>query len=243
MSSTSKTQVVSADGRDRRWDEHRQARRERLLETAIDLIDTDGVDVKVATIASAAEVPRSVVYKLFRDREDLDEQIRGRLVDQINATLWAGLEATDSIQRLVQSAVETYVGWVIAHPNLHRFLGARSVSGPARDSAASRGGKDDFAARARVLIELAWTQVGGHGQVPASVAENVAYGVVGLVDNVVNRTLSPGRGSDSADERIDFLVEAVCRIIEVGGQVAGVAIDVSAPVRLTVPPAIETPGS
>lgn len=224
------------DGRDRRWDDHRQARREHLLETAVGLIDAEGVGVGVAAMASAAGIPRSVVYKLFGDRGDLDEQIRQRVVGSVSAQLWTSLEATDSIRALVRRGVQTYVHWVAEHPNLHRFLGAGSTTAPTRESPASRGGKQSFASRTSSLIELAWGQFVADADPPRGVAENLAHAAVGLVDNTVNHWLAADGASTSTDDLVAFLTDALCGVIEAGGRAAGIEVEVDAVIELMSEP-------
>ncbi|NGZ99437.1 TetR/AcrR family transcriptional regulator [Nocardioides sp. W3-2-3] len=109
------TREEKADGRDARWDEHRQNRHERILTTAIAMIDAGNGDAGVATIAAEAGVPRSVVYRLFKDREDLDEQIRQRIVESMVADLAPALVVRGTIRAAVRRAVTTYVEWVQEH--------------------------------------------------------------------------------------------------------------------------------
>lgn len=233
MSQTSRQPAAPADGRDRRWDDHRQARREHLLETAILLVDAEGVGVGVAAIAAAAEVPRSVVYKLFKDREDLDEQIRQRLVDQVSTALLATLKSKGSIRSLVSASIESYVSWVAAHPNLHRFLGAGSSSAPVTDSPASRGGKLSFAETAGELVGVGWAQLKPGAPLPAGAVQHLTYGSVGLVDSVVNRWLRSPRGKKTSKaDLVAFLTDAVCGLIESAARMGGAEVDVDAVIKL-----------
>ncbi|MFT4187890.1 MAG: TetR/AcrR family transcriptional regulator [Aeromicrobium sp.] len=236
MAQTVKDAPATSDGRDRRWDDHRQARRDHFLDTAISLIDAEGSGVGVAAMAKAAEMPRSVVYKLFGDRKDLDEHIRQRIVAEVSAAIWDSLVATGSIRDLVRGGVETYVEWVAAHPHLHRFIGSGSQSAPTTESRASRSGKRSFASRVRDLIEAAWAQAVAEGSLPPGVAEHLAYGAVGLVDSVVNRWLATGAKVTTTHELVAFLTDAICGIVEAGGRGAGIDVDVDAVMDLGITP-------
>ena len=223
---------TTADGRDRRWDDHRQERRERLLAAAIELIDRDGGEVGVAAIAAQAGIPRSVVYKLFRDREALDEQIRIRIIQETTATLAPLLVPHDTLREMVRVAAKTYVDWVTAHTNLHRFIGTGSTSRPTPGSPSIAGGKAAFAQNVADLVIVLLRQLDPAAKVSRGSAENLAFALTGVTDSVVNRWLVAGRNRSTKKELIQFLTEASCGVILGAAGVAGVQLDLDAPVSL-----------
>lgn len=223
---------TTADGRDRRWDDHRQERRERLLAAAIELIDRNGGEVGVAAIAAQAGIPRSVVYKLFRDREDLDEQIRIRIIQETTATLAPLLVPHDTLREMVRVAAKTYVDWVTAHTNLHRFIGTGSTSRPTPGSPSIAGGKAAFAQNVADLVIVLLRQLDPAAKVSRGSAENLAFALTGVTDSVVNRWLVAGRNRSTKKELIQFLTEASCGVILGAAGVAGVQLDLDAPVSL-----------
>lgn len=223
---------TTADGRDRRWDDHRQERRERLLAAAIELIDRDGGEVGVAAIAAQAGIPRSVVYKLFRDREDLDEQIRIRIIQETTATLAPLLVPQGTLREMVRIAAKTYVDWVTAHTNLHRFIGTGSTSRPTPGSPAIAGGKAAFAQNVADLVIVLLRQLDPTAKVSRGSAENLAFALTGVTDSVVNRWLVAGRNRSTKKELIQFLTEASCGVILGAAGVAGVELELDASVAL-----------
>src|SRR5690606_25592449 len=116
-------QEPGTDGRSTRWDQHKAERREKILAAAIDLIEREGDAAGVQAIATSAGVPRSVVYRIFTDRADLDEQIRVRITEHLMLELAPALEPRGTVRGGIDHAVATYVGWVREHPRLHAFLG------------------------------------------------------------------------------------------------------------------------
>lgn len=207
------TSAAPVDGRDARWADHRRARRERILETAVALIDSEGVAVSVPTIAAAADIPRSVVYKLFKDRDDLDDQIRARIVDRMNEALAPTLVFDGSVRDIVRRSVDTYVRWVGEHGNLHRFLGTGSSDRHDRGSKVVVGGKTAFAQDVRSVADAMLPLV-VRGRPQRGLTEDLAYGLVGLVDSTVNRWLlaDPAKRS-SARNLSRFLTDAACAVI------------------------------
>lgn len=223
---------TTADGRDRRWDDHRQERRERLLAAAIELIDRDGGEVGVAAIAAQAGIPRSVVYKLFRDREDLDEQIRIRIIQETTATLAPLLVPQGTLREMVRIAAKTYVDWVTAHTNLHRFIGTGSTARPTPGSPSIAGGKAAFAQNVADLVIVLLRQFDPTAKVSRGSAENLAFALTGVTDSVVNRWLVAGRNRSTKKELIQFLTEASCGVVLGAAGVAGVDLDLDAPLTL-----------
>ncbi|RJS46010.1 TetR/AcrR family transcriptional regulator [Nocardioides cavernaquae] len=223
---------TSADGRDRRWDDHRQERRARLISAAITLIDRDGSDVGVAAIAAEAGIPRSVVYKLFRDREDLDEQIRGQIIDEMTAALAPLLVPRATLREMIRVAVTTYVGWVTAHANLHRFIGSGSTTRPTPGSPAITGGKTAFSQSVVALVNALIPQMTHGAKLPRGSAENLAFALTGITDSVVNRWLLAGRSRSSKRDLCRFLTAASCSVVESASTLAGIDIDLDAPVPL-----------
>ena len=69
-----------ADGRQVRWDKHNQARRQHILDAAIAVLEDaePGGEVHVQQIADRAGLSRTVVYRHFADRADLDARRPGR---------------------------------------------------------------------------------------------------------------------------------------------------------------------
>ena len=95
------------DGRATRWEDHKAERRIRILEAAMDAINEDGPDGGVQQIANRADVPRSVVYRIFTDRGDLDEQLRGRIIERLMADLAPTLTPEGTVGEAIARAVET----------------------------------------------------------------------------------------------------------------------------------------
>jgi len=216
------------DGRDTRWADHRQARRERLLATAVAMIDREGAGVSVPAIAAEAGIPRSVVYKLFRDREDLDDQIRARIVEDMTETMAPTLVARGSIRQMVGRGVDTYVTWVQAHSNLHRFLGTGSATRPSAGTKVMTHGKTAFASDLQEVIDALLPMVAA-GRLPRGVSADLAHGLVGLTDATVNRwLLAAPRSRSSARNLGRFLTDAACGAICATVELAGGDLDVDA---------------
>ena len=216
---------MSVDGRDSRWTRHRSGRRDEVLTRAVELIDANGGGVSVAAIAAASDTPRSVVYRLFDGREELDEHIRRRIVDDLMATLVPAVQIRGSVRSSTRTAVETYVGWVIAHPKLHAFLGLGSASRPSAGSQTLADAKTVIGEDLASLIGSVIPDSGESAQV-SSAALDLAFALVGAVDNVVNHWVVRTRDHGDAARVVEFLTDSCCALIEATARGLDLAVDV-----------------
>ncbi|MCL2584572.1 MAG: TetR/AcrR family transcriptional regulator [Streptosporangiales bacterium] len=210
----------SPDGRSTRWDDHNADRRERILAAAIELVQQSGGDVAVRDIAERAGVPRSVVYRIFRDRDDLDEQLRTEIIGRLMRVLSPVLEPHGTIREAIDIAATTYVSWVSENPLLHQFLGFSPAKRTAPGSRVVSGTRIAVSRRLQALIEAGVTRAGGD---PA-IAEPLAFGVVGLVDGAVNRWVHRADGAFSAEQLSEFLAESIWVMLTTHGAHQGIVL-------------------
>lgn len=226
-----KSAQTQGDGRDTRWEDHRAERRDRILSAAVDAIEHDGGSIGVAGIADKAEVPRSVVYRLFKDRGDLDEQIRSRIIDDLMADLAPTLDPKGSIESAIRTSVQAYVGWVAEHPNLHQFLGAGSPSRRESRSVVARGTRTAIALEVTRLLDAQLGLLLGNGTAPVGTPDNVAFGMIGLIDGAVNRWVAHPESRSTSAELVDFLTDALCAVVLSTAERLGTPLSADQPLR------------
>ncbi|WP_426362243.1 TetR/AcrR family transcriptional regulator [Streptomyces sp. E-08] len=213
------------DGRDTRWTGHRAERRDQVLTAALTVIGREGPAVSVAAIGAEAGMPRSVVYRIFRSREDLDEQIRARITDELMAALSPALDPKGTIRESIELGAATYVGWVALHPHLHRFLGTGSP--------AVTGTRTAIALRLALLLDTYAERFLDDGPAPTGFNLNLAFGMVGLVDGVVNQWAARPEARSSLDDLTDFLSDALWGVLASATTRLGVKLDPDQPIDLT----------
>jgi AcrR family transcriptional regulator len=120
------TELPTTDGRRRRWDQHKAERRRVVLDAAVEVIEegAPGEEVHVQQIADRAGLSRTVLYRHFADRADLDRAIQTEIVDRVWAEIVPVLSLEGTPVAVVRRIVAAYVGWAAAHPALHRFAEA-----------------------------------------------------------------------------------------------------------------------
>lgn len=217
---------TEVDGRSTRWDGHKAQRRAQILQAAIDTIDESGSDIGVQQIAERAGVPRSVVYRHFKDRGDLDEAIRARIIDKLMANLTPALTPSGDIAHAIDQAVDTYLAWIVGSPRLHQFLGTGSAS---RRTTGSRVVTDTKTAIGVQLTGLFGVMLRKLGH-SAVLAEPMAFGVIGLVDASVNRWLAHGDPELPLDQLRGFLSVSIWQVLDGNLRQLGTALSPQTPI-------------
>ncbi|MEO8887912.1 MAG: TetR/AcrR family transcriptional regulator [Jatrophihabitantaceae bacterium] len=196
------------DGRRLRWTEHRTQRRAAFVSAGVAAVDEHGPDANAEQIAEAAGVSRTVLYRYFRDREDLRTAIADHVVtavvDSVLPHIAIGPAATP--RSIITSAVEVIIGWFDEHPNLYYFLRSRRT-GPGLESV-----ENTLADRVSQLLKLALVLFGLDDQQ----AEPGAYGIVGMVESIgswwlAKRTMSRARITAVVCEAIWNLLDGTAR--------------------------------
>ncbi len=122
-------------GYDERWREHNTERRALILRAAAQLVEQapSGADISVQQIADRAGVAKSVMYRQFKGKEDLERTLRRFVLDELTAELEADLDiSTGSLKAILSRTITTAAGWMSEHPRLVELLRA----GPTDDTTA-----------------------------------------------------------------------------------------------------------
>src|SRR5215217_1316595 len=93
--------VTTRDGRDARWEQHREQRREALVDATIRAVRNHGAGVGMDDIAAEAGTSKTVIYRHFEDKAGLyrplaDDPVGGT-VDQV----------TDKLTRLLLDSLSS----------------------------------------------------------------------------------------------------------------------------------------
>jgi AcrR family transcriptional regulator len=197
-----------ADGRRLRWTDHRAQRRAAFVVAGALAVDRHGPEASAEQIAEAAGVSRTVLYRYFRDREEL----RQAIADAVVATVVAGvrphlrLAAESTPRRVITSTVDEIVGWLDEHPNLYYFLRDR------RNGSALETVENTLADQVAAVLKVLLMHVG----IDAAKAEPGAYGMVGFVESsgswwLGQRTMSREKFTEFVCEGVWYLIEGAAR--------------------------------
>lgn len=192
-----------ADGRRDRWNAHRVRRRAALVNAGVNAIDAHGPDASAEDIAAAAGASRTVLYRYFRDKEDLRSAVAARVVELLLQELAPPLCSGQTAHQIIDGTLEAFTAWVAAHPRLYDFLRQRGASG-----GPDLG--DVQAAMADQLAALLRGVMAGFG-VRDRLAEPAAQCVVGMVERTTSWWMHTGR--ISRRDLVEHLRSAVWDVI------------------------------
>jgi AcrR family transcriptional regulator len=202
------TPVREADGRRLRWTEHRAQRREAFVIAGITAVDTHGPSASAEQIAESAGVSRTVLYRYFRDRDDLRQAIADHVVAEVVASVLPHLAITpDSTPReVISSTVNVIVAWFDEHPNLYMFLRDR------RNGHSLETVESTLADQVAALLKILMLFFG----IDDEQAEPGAYGIVGFVESagawwLARRTISRETFAEGVCNAIWHLLEGTAR--------------------------------
>jgi AcrR family transcriptional regulator len=189
--------LPSRDGRDLRWEAHREQRRADLVDATIRAIRRHGAAVGMDEIAAAAGTSKTVVYRHFGDKAALYRAVADRIDERVfrhvsaalappNRGERAGAAAPPDPSKVVASTVDAYLSLVEADPEVYRFVVSRPLVGRALPD-------DPVEATTDRVVDLL-VRVFPSDQVPQGIARTWALALVGAVHAVADDwLLSPDR--------------------------------------------------
>ncbi|WP_375480823.1 TetR/AcrR family transcriptional regulator [uncultured Jatrophihabitans sp.] len=197
-----------------RWSEHRARRRVAFVQAAVAAVDEHGPGASAEQIADAAGVSRTVLYRYFRDREDLRsaiaEHIVRDVVGQVLPTL--AIDERSTPRQVIVATIGVIIGWLDDHPNLYRFLRLR------RDGSLDSV-ENTLAASVAALLKSVIMIFG----IDDARAEPGAHGIVGFVEAtggwwLEHRTMSRERCIQIVSSGVWHFLEGTAREhgIEIG---------------------------
>jgi AcrR family transcriptional regulator len=188
------------DRRDSRWDEHRRARREQLVEATIAAVSKHGAGVGMEEIAAQAGTSKTVVYRHFADRSELYVAVCSRVSEQLTRKLRVAMSSSRHPREMVAAAIDTYLAFLESDPEVYRFVvHQRLLDRPAGSSGQLPDPisnlSDLVGEQAAALVAGALESAGR----PASAAAPWGHGLIGLVRSAADWWLRADRPMSRAD--------------------------------------------
>lgn len=217
------------DGRQVRWSQHNESRRRRIIDAAVEVIEAGqpGVDIHVQQIAARAGLSRTVIYRHFDDRRDLDRAVQRRIIAMLWETLEPSLRLDGTVPQIVDRVVGTYIGWAVEHPALHRMADHDQTPGGPLEQAL-----EEIAGQIGQFVSLAIGALGGElTEDEAAALDPLVYGIVGSVFGAVRRWLAKPDPALSAARLATLASQSVWFVLEGHARVLGVVVDPEQPVE------------
>ena len=192
-----------AGGRRDRWRGHREARREVLVDAAVEAIRAHGAGVGMDEIAAQAGVSKPILYRHFIDRADLWLAVSRRVTDELLAAMSSELIVDRPPRETIAAVVDTYLSLIEDDTEMYRFV----VHG----SFADRGLSSDLVRAHMALMASEVASVLGdrlrNAGADSGGAEPWAHGIVGMVQAAADWWID--RRSMSRDALVSYLTAMI----------------------------------
>ncbi|MFC7450755.1 TetR/AcrR family transcriptional regulator [Rhodococcus daqingensis] len=216
----------SPSGHEARWEQHNLERQTRILEAAVAMLEERpaGADIPVQEIAKRAGLAKSVVYRQFDGRDDLDCRIRAHLVDEFSRTLDAELDiSTGSVEEILVRTIRAVADWMTDHPRLNEFARTGpTVRGADIDAVSSL--KMRMSVRARELIASIATLI----DVDDSAFDSVPFAVVTMVEGTLTQWATDPEPTRDRSQIVADLARLAWFVLDGAARSAGVTVDPTA---------------
>lgn len=224
------TAAERPDGRQSRWDRHNQERRQQILDAAIAVVGEGepGAEVHVQQIAERAGLSRTVVYRHFGDRADLDRAVKAEILDGLWAQLLPAVTLDGTIPDIIERIVATYVGWAVDHPALHRLAEQEtSVDGTGPLQQGLERIADEVATLITTAVDLLGVEL---SEDQAAAIDPLVFGLVGAVFSAVRRWMARSPRIPSAPLLVELVTQSVWFLVVGHTGEFGLVLDPSLPV-------------
>ena len=198
------TGVRAADGRSRRWDTHRAARRDELTLAARKAIHHGGAEMSMDEIAAAIGTSKSIVYRYFGDRSGLQTAVGEAVLRDMGAALADASHRVSGPHQVIRAMVGVYLEMVSTSPSVYTFV---TRGGEVSDATWPMRTLADDAAQ---LLSPVLEDVLVAGGQPRGGAHLWAAGVIGFVRGAAEVWLAQDVPSPAIDELADTLADWIC---------------------------------
>ncbi|MGN6608401.1 MAG: TetR/AcrR family transcriptional regulator [Jatrophihabitans sp.] len=215
------------DGRRSRWTQHRVERRAAFVAAGADAIDLHGPEASAEQIAELAGVSRTVLYRYFRDREDLRQAIADHVVMAVTESVLPKLAISpqSTPRDIITTTIATIIDWLGDHPNLYYFL--RTL----RNGSSLDVVENTLAVQVAALLKILMLMFG----IDDEQAEPGAHGLVGFVEATGSWWLK--HQDEMPRERIiDLICGGVWNLLQGSARAEGITIHYDEP--LPIGPAV-----
>jgi len=197
------------DGRRLRWLAHNQARRRVIIDAAVRVLERaePGEDVQVQLIAEEAGLARTVLYRHFHDRVDLDLAVQQRICKDLGKRLLPTLSFDGEPVVIIRRIVDEFVRWATEHPTLFWFI-ELELPGPGPHPLA------ESIEHVGAQIELLMNTVVSYFGIELSADDRAGldpwvFGLIGQVFSSVRRWSSRLEVAPQADHLVSMLAESI----------------------------------
>ncbi|WP_183092313.1 TetR/AcrR family transcriptional regulator [Nocardioides stalactiti] len=202
------------DGRRLRWLAHNQARRRVIIDAAIRVLERaePGEDIQVQLIAEEAGLARTVLYRHFHDRVDLDLAVQQKICKDVGKVLLPSLSFNGEPVVIIRRVVDAFVKWAVAHPTLFWFVELELPGpGPHPLSEAIEGVGEQIETLMNTVVNFYGVELSADDRAGL---DPWVFGLIGQVFSSVRRWSSRLEVTPGADHLVSMLAESLWHQID-----------------------------
>ncbi|MEZ0364217.1 TetR/AcrR family transcriptional regulator [Mycobacterium sp. pUA109] len=224
---------VAASGYEARWEQHNVERRAQILRAAVELIEESpaGGAVSVLSIAKRAGVAKSVVYRQFSSKEELECRVRSYVFDEFAAVLDTKLDVTNgSLREILTRTVEAVADWMIDHPRLDEF----ARRGPTFEGDGSLDAVGELKLRMTRQAEDIIAEIAATIGVDDAAFTSVPFAVVTMVEATLSAWRRGAAPTRSREEMIAHLADFAWYVLDGAARSAGLEVSRDDPLMAVI---------
>jgi|GEM_PF-5661846 len=180
----------------------RDARRAELVEAAVRVIVREGPSASMAQMAAEAGVSKPVLYRYFCDRADLMDAVAEQTLADVDAALARVSLTGGSVRCVVESIIDTYLGFIECNAAVYRFL----VSGGPIEAADDQLILNRYVRATGTRVAAVLGGVLAEAGLDVGPSEVWGFGISGMVHTVGSWWIE---GSDLSRERVRTYLTAL----------------------------------
>ncbi|WP_454788030.1 TetR/AcrR family transcriptional regulator [Mycolicibacterium lutetiense] len=215
---------AAVSGYDARWEQHNTERRAQILQAAVALVEENppGAEISMVRIADRAGVAKSVVYRQFSGKDELERRVRSWVFDDFAAVLDTNLDVTNgSLRDILTRTVAAVADWMLDHPRLDDF----ARRGPTFESAGSLDAVSELKLRMTRQSEGVIAAIAQTIGVDDSAFKTVPFAVVTMVEATLSAWIRGAAPERSREEIVSHLADFAWYVLDGAARASGLEIN------------------
>lgn len=207
------TEPAAVSGYEARWEQHNTERRAQILQAAVALIEENppGAEISMVRIAERAGVAKSVVYRQFAGKDELERRVRSYVFDDFAAVLDTNLDVGNgSLRDILTRTVAAVADWMLDHPRLDEFV----RRGPTFDGDGSLDAVSELKLRMTRQSEGIIATIAQTIQVDDSAFKTVPFAVVTMVEATLSAWIRGAAPERSREEIVTHLADFAWYVLD-----------------------------
>ncbi|OBB20882.1 TetR family transcriptional regulator [Mycolicibacterium setense] len=215
---------TAVSGYEARWEQHNAERRAQIMQAAVALVEENppGAEISMARIAERAGVAKSVVYRQFAGKEELERRVRSYVFDDFAALLDAKLDVTNgSLRDILTRTVAAVADWMLEHPRLDEFV----RRGPTFDGDGSLDAVSELKLRMTRQSEGIIAAIAQTIGIDDSAFKTVPFAVVTMVEATLSAWTRGAAPAQSREEIVTHLADFGWYVLDGAARASGLDIN------------------